>query len=107
MLIRTAYLALAGLGAIVPWIFFYRFFTIAGPQADFVAALFANGAAGGFSADLLISSLVFWIAVFTESRRFEMRHAWVYVPVTLAIGLSCALPLFLYFREEALEKTMA
>ena len=95
----TMYLILAVVGAVVPWVFFIRFFQAEGLAGPFVPALFANGAAGGFTADLLVSSLVFWIFLFAEGRRTGVSRLWVYVVVNLAIGLSCALPLFLWARE--------
>ncbi len=73
-----------------------------GLGGDSVGALFANGAAGGFSADLLVSSFVFWILAFAESRRLGLARPWAYIVLNLLIGLSCALPLFLYFRERKL-----
>lgn len=89
------YGVLSILGAILPWVFFFRFFSTGGGVAEFVPALFANGAAAGFSTDLFISSVAFWIFVFAESRRRGIPRPWLYVAVNLAIGLSCALPLFL------------
>lgn len=97
----SIYLLLAVAGGLLPWLFFARFFAVEGPGGDFVGALFANGAAGGFSADVLISSLVFWIFLFPEARRAGVGRPWIYVVVNLAIGLSCALPLFLWQRERA------
>jgi len=92
---KNLYLLLAIAGAIVPYVFFVDFFRAGGLQLPtFVAALFVNGAAGGFAADVLVSSLVFWTYLF--SRREP--GAWRYIAVNLAIGLSCALPLYLYVR---------
>ena len=91
---RTILLWLAGVGAVAPLIFFARFVAIEG-YAGFVPALFVNGAAGGFTIDLLISSLVFWIFAFAETRRGALSRPWLYVAINLAIGLSCALPLAL------------
>lgn len=91
---RNVYLALAIIGAVVPYIFFAQFF--ADPEAgSFAAALFANGAAGGFSADLLISSAVFWIFLWQR----QARRAWIYILINLTIGLSCALPAYLYMES--------
>ena len=59
----------------------------------FVAALFVNGAAGGFTADLLITSMVFWIYMFNRN---DGPAAWPFVLINLTIGLSCALPGYLY-----------
>ena len=96
---KTVYLVLAIAGAVVPYIFFTRFFLAEGLGGDFVGALFVNGAAGGFSADLLITSVVFWLFAFAEARRLGMPRPWLLVVVNLLIGLSCALPFFLYQRE--------
>lgn len=100
---RTAYLILAIVGAVLPWFFFLRFFGAEGLGGDFVGALFVNGAAGGFTADLLVTSAVFWIFLAVEGRRVGVGHAWLYVVINLLIGLSCALPLFLWARAGALE----
>jgi hypothetical protein len=60
-------LVLAVLGAIVPYIFFFQFFSSEGIRvSSFISALFANGAVSGFTADLLITSLIFWIAMFQQ-----------------------------------------
>ena len=63
-----------------------------GPDARaFVAQAFANSAATMFSLDLVVSSVVFWL--FVASSR--VRHRWLYVAMSLAVGLSFALPMFL------------
>jgi len=65
MNIRSLFLLLAIVGGIVPLIFFGQHFASVGfGPVNFVKALFVNPAAGGFTSDLLISSLVFWIAMF-------------------------------------------
>lgn len=99
---KSLYLVLAVAGAVAPYVFFARFFAAEGLTGDFVTACFANGAAGGITADLLVSSVVFWVFVFTEARRAGVGQPWVFVVVNLLIGLSCALPLFLWARERAL-----
>jgi len=53
--------------------------------------------------DLLVSVIVFWFFMFTEARKLQMKNAWVYLLATLLVGLSFALPLFLYFRERKLQ----
>lgn len=90
---KIFYLVLAIIGGIVPYIFFAQF--LANSDAgSFVSALFVNGAAGGFSADLLISSVVFWAFLWQR----KAPHAWIYVVINLTIGLSCALPAYLYME---------
>lgn len=91
---RITYLLLAIIGALVPLAFFAGFFADAGFSLPvFARALFVNGAAGGFAADLLITSLVFWIAMFS---RPAGPSPWPFIVLNLCIGLSCALPAYLY-----------
>jgi len=57
---KNLYLILAIIGAVVPYLFFFQFFAQAGIDLPaFIGALFVNGAAGGFTADLLITSFVY------------------------------------------------
>ena len=88
------YLLFAIIGAIVPFIFFIDFFQREA-LIDFIGALFVNGAAGGFSADLLITSFVFWIYMW--KRRGDGPNPVPFIFVNLFIGLSCAFPAYLYF----------
>ena len=93
---RNVYLVLAIVGAVVPYVFFIDFFAAEGLALPaFAAGLFANGAAGGFAADLLITSLVFWVYLWHSGA----ARIWLYVLVNLTIGLSCAVPLYLYLSS--------
>jgi hypothetical protein len=65
--------------------------------------MFGNPVAAFFVMDVVVSALVLWAFIFAEGRRLGMRNLWVYVVCTLTVGVSLALPLFLYFREGALE----
>ena len=95
---KNVYLSLAIIGAIVPYLFFFDFFAAAGVDLGaFIAALFVNGAAGGFTADLLITSLAFWIFLWQK----KVANLWIYILLNLTIGLSCALPAYLYMRARA------
>lgn len=94
---KNVYLILAVLGALVPYVFFVEHFAAAGANPlALVQAAFANPGASGATADLLISSLVFWVFLFAAG---EGRRAALLIPVNLLIGLSCALPLYLYLRS--------
>ena len=63
-----------------------------------VTQAFANPVASMFTFDLFISCVALWVLLFTQQR---VRHRWVYVVMTLLIGLSFALPMFLLARERA------
>lgn len=102
MSLKNGYLLAAIVGGVVPWIFFARFFGSEGLDLPlFVSSWFVNDSASGAAADLLISSFVFWVWSFTDAREHGVRSWWVIIPVNLLIGLSCALPLYLWMREGA------
>jgi hypothetical protein len=93
---KTIYLALAAVGTVVPYLFFLEHFATAGLNPIvFVASGFANPGAAGLTADLLIASFTFWVFLFANGE--GRRAAWL-IPITLLVGLSCALPLYLYLR---------
>jgi hypothetical protein len=95
---KNVYLVLAIIGTVVPYAFFIEHFSTAGLNLlGFVAAGFANGAAGGFTADVLISSVAFWIYLMSR----KVPNSWVYMVLNVAVGLSCALPLYLYVTARA------
>lgn len=97
---KTLYLVLAVVGAVLPYLFFFQHFSSEGLNLGrFVAALFANPAAGGFTVDLLVTSLVFWIFMFQERDQKKGPPPLLFVGLNLLIGLSCALPAYLYARE--------
>jgi len=102
---KNIYLVLAILGAIVPYVFFFDFIKIEGLNIPlFLESLFVNGAAGGFSADLLFTSFVFWLFMFVEKNKLNMPSPYLFIFLNLTIGLSCALPAYLYARENKINK---
>ena len=100
---KAFYLVAAVVGTVVPWLFFGMYFADNGVDpAGFVRSLFSNGAAGGFSADVLISILVFWVWGWRAARANGVRRWWIGIDASFVVGLSLALPLYLYFRETTL-----
>ncbi len=103
---RNLYLILAIVGAVIPYFFFMQHFAAEGlALTAFLAAVFATPAASGFTADLLISSLVFWLLMFQADE--GSPNPWPFIAINLLIGLSCALPAYLYWRERALQPVNA
>ena len=97
---KKIYLAAAILGAVIPFLFFFDFIQKNGVDLPaFISALFVNGASGGFSADLLISSFVFWAFMFQQQQRNGGPAPALFIVLNLCIGLSCALPAYLYTLE--------
>jgi len=102
---RPLYLLAAILGAALPLSQLIPFLKEHGLDlALFFTLLFSNPVSGFFGMDVVVSSLVLWIFVFSEGRRLGMRHLWLYVVCNLLVGVSLALPLFLLFREYAVDR---
>lgn len=101
---QVIYLVLAIVGFALPYSQLIPFAVDHGLNFSlFWSQSFANQASSAFALDLFTSSLVFWIFVFKEGTKLQMKFLWVYVVVNLIIGLSCALPLFLGMRLSKLK----
>ena len=101
---KNVFLALAILGTVVPYAFFLSYFGEHDVDLfGFVGAVFVNGAAGGFSADLLISSFAFWLFLFFK----QAERIWLYVLLNLTVGLSLALPLYFYMQAREQKEAQA
>jgi hypothetical protein len=99
---RRIYLVASVLGFILP-VGMLIYFNMSGFTLPIILSeVTSNQAALLLFTDLVISSLVFWAFLFHEGRRLNIRHLWVYVFLNLFVGLSLALPLFLYSRENQL-----
>ncbi len=98
---KKIYLLLSIVGAIVPYLFFFQFIQVEGLNIPaFISAVFVNGAAGGFSADLLLTSFVFWLFMFQQVKESNGPKPYLFIVLNLVIGLSCALPAYLFAREK-------
>jgi hypothetical protein len=106
VLMQWLYLAAAILGTILPVSQFVPFLAANGPNVPlFFRQLFQNDVSTFFGMDVIVSSAVLWLFVFSEGRRRRMENLWLYVVCNLLVGVSLALPLFLFFRERRLKVT--
>lgn len=97
---RLFYIICAVIGTIVPWFFFASFLSKEGFNIPLLfQSLFVNGAAGGFSSDVLISIVVFLVWSFGDAQQKQVKHWWLVLPASCLVGLSLALPLYLYLRS--------
>jgi hypothetical protein len=100
--VKTAYLSLCGLGAVLPYWQLMPFLRQHGLDLRaMVDQLFSNPVGGFFGMDVIVSSLVLWVFVVAEGRRSRVKHLWAPVVASLTVGVSLGLPLFLYLREAA------
>ena len=94
---KKLYAALAVLGFVLPMSQMLPFVRQSGFDVlSFLTQPFVNPVSSMFAFDLLVSCLVFWTFVFMDGK---VRHRWLYVVMTLLVGLSFALPMFLLARE--------
>lgn len=100
---KILYLVLCIAGTVLPYYQFIPFVREHGlDRSLFFQQLFANKVSGFFGMDVIVSSLVLWVFVYSEGARAGMRRLWVYVVCNLLVGVSLALPLFLLMRESIL-----
>jgi hypothetical protein len=101
---KNLYLGLCLLGIVLPYSQLIPFLREHGLDIRLLfEQMFANRIAGFFAMDVIVSSIVLWVLVFSEGRRKGVRHLWAPIVASLAVGVSLGLPLFLYLRETRLE----
>lgn len=98
--LRLLYLALAIWGTIHPMSYFLAWFGENGfDLMAMVDAWHANAASSGLVWDLTIAAVTLTIWILVEAIQ---RRAWLSllaIPATFCIGVSCGLPLYLFFRS--------
>ncbi len=106
MRLRHVYLVLCVIGGLVPYSQFIPWCLQHGMDFSlFVHQLFANRISAFFGLDVIISSLVLLVFVFSEGKRLDLRHLWLPVLASFLVGVSLGLPLFLYMRQRHLDAT--
>lgn len=105
MKLKTIYLGLCVPGVVLPYWQFAPWVATNGLHLRLmVQQLFATRIGGFFGMDVLVSSVVLLVFMRTENGRLRVRGRWMPLLALLTVGVSLALPLFLYLRELALEK---
>jgi Terpene cyclase DEP1 len=104
--LKLLYLLVAIAGSIAPWFWLLQDPTVLMSPALFLQRAFANNVAIALTSDLLISAIAFFCFTWIELKRLGASRQWVLlcVGLTFGVGLSCALPFFLYRREQILER---
>jgi Terpene cyclase DEP1 len=102
---KTIYLVLCAAGVLLPyWQFVPWVFAHGMNLSLFVRELFANRISAFFGMDVLVSAVVLVVFMRGESARLSIRRRWLPVLAVLLVGVSLALPLFLYMRESRLDQ---
>jgi hypothetical protein len=105
---KTIYLLFCILGAAIPYSQFVPWVMENGLHLNLLLRqLFANRISAFFGLDVLVSSVVLLVFMRIEGKQLRMRLRWLPIVSLCAVGVSLALPLFLYLRERALEEFQA
>ena len=103
---KHLYLGLCVAGTLLPYSQFIPFLREHGVDLRlFFDQLFANRISGFFGLDVIVSSLVVWVLVSVDGRRYGVKGIWAPILALLTVGVSLGLPLFLYLREGRLDRS--
>ena len=101
---KTFYALLCAAGLLIPYSQFVPWLIEQRSLREFLPAMFANRISAFFVFDVLVSAVVLIVFMAIESRLVRIPFRWVPIIALLTVGVSLALPLFLYLRELAIER---
>ena len=104
---KNFYLIAAAIGAVAPFAMYFGYLAYVPGSSSALSLAWGNPIAAATLTDFTISCLVFWPFVFVESKKLGIRYWWLFVVTNIFIGLSFALPAFLYLREGRLMSRVA
>ena len=97
---KRIYLALCLLGVLLPYWQFLPWALDHGLNLRlFAEELFANRISAFFGMDVIVSALALVVFVAAEGARERIAGRWLPILALITVGVSLALPLFLYLRE--------
>jgi lysylphosphatidylglycerol synthetase-like protein (DUF2156 family) len=103
--LKTVYLILCVAGVVLPYTQLVPWAAENGlDPAAFFRQLFANRVGAFFGMDVFVSAAALAVFSLAEGARLRIRRRWLPVAAVVAVGVSLALPLFLYMRERGLEE---
>lgn len=101
---KAMYLLLCVVGTLLPFTQFIPWLATYGLDVPLLMQQISADRLSAFAwLDVLVSALVLMVFICVESRRLRMRCGWVSL-LGLCVGVSLALPLFLFMRERHLHK---
>ncbi len=103
---KRVYIGCMVIGVVLPYTILFRFYQQYGMDWGMLITLIQTNLSAQFLlADLFVSLCVFTVFMFHESKRLNMKRApWIAFCSIFMVGLSLAIPLFLYLREKHIEK---
>jgi len=103
MKLKTIYLTLCVLGVVLPYWQIAPWLAANGLDVPLLFRhLFENRVGAFFGVDVFVSAAALLVFVGSDGARLGVRARWLPVVALFAVGVSLALPLFLYMRERRL-----
>jgi hypothetical protein len=103
---RHFYLVCCAFGLLLPYSQFVPWLLEHGLNMTlFCRELFANRIGAFFAMDVIVSAIVLIWFIQSEGKRLRVRLLWMPTVGTLVAGVSFGLPLFLFLRQMALDRT--
>lgn len=100
-LMKKIYLTLSVLGAVIPFSIFIPWVIDNGLDLQLlINEWFVNRISSFFAADFLISWLCFILFLVVDKKRNHVQFWWIPLIGNFLIGLSFALPFYLFLRED-------
>ena len=105
MKLKTIYLVMCIFGIVLPYWQFIPWAAANGLNPGLLfEELFANRISAFFGMDVIVSAIVLIVFMLGERKRLNIKGWWLALIGLLTVGVSLALPLFLYLRERHLEQ---
>ena len=105
MRLRHLYLVLCVVGVILPCSQLIPWLSAHGLDLPlFFSELLSTRVGAFFGMDVLVSALVLFVFLAVEGRRLAMRNLWLPAVATIVVGVSLGFPLFLYMRQNTLDR---
>lgn len=103
---KKVYGCLMVIGTVIPYYLMYQFYVEYGLDImKFMTMIVTNSSALFILSDLLISVTVFTVFMFNEVKRLKMKNeAWIACMSIFIVGLSLAIPLFLFLRQDYIDR---
>jgi hypothetical protein len=105
--LQWLYLALAVMGAVLPWLANLEFIQHSDNAFDlglFLHLANANPAAQSLSRDLFIGASAVTIWMVAEGRRLQVKGLGICLLCCVTLAFACGAPLFLFLRERRLQE---
>ncbi len=103
---KYLYLFLSILGFAYTWYYNIQWFQLSADPSfvNFFRDAACSLAAQSLGADLTVVVITFFVFYIPDAIRLKIKYWWTLIPLTFMIAIAFTLPLYLYWREGALEK---